>query len=178
MASYTTRSTVSFAHPFQLSGADRPSPAGLYAVETDEDDIDGVFFAARRRATTIIYLPGPNRGTMQALRVDPAELAAALAADARPRTAESTDVPVPTEAPGIPVSDARADGPPVATPAPGPWITPVWVVPLLTVLAIALAAWFGPFATPGRSPSAVPTSGGPASGDIAPNSPRPPVPQR
>ena len=33
----TTSKTVTFAHPFNLSGVDEVQPAGTYAVETDEE---------------------------------------------------------------------------------------------------------------------------------------------
>ena len=33
----TTSRTVTFTHPFNLSGMDKEQPAGTYAVETDEE---------------------------------------------------------------------------------------------------------------------------------------------
>jgi hypothetical protein len=33
----TTSKTVTFMHPFNLSGADEVQPAGTYTVETDEE---------------------------------------------------------------------------------------------------------------------------------------------
>jgi hypothetical protein len=33
----TTSRTVTFVHPFNLSGTDEVQPAGIYTVETDEE---------------------------------------------------------------------------------------------------------------------------------------------
>jgi hypothetical protein len=75
----TTRHTLIFEQPFSLSGVEEVQPAGTYTVAVDEELIDGLSFLAYRRVATTIYLPLGDRqaGSMQALRVDPEELAAA-----------------------------------------------------------------------------------------------------
>jgi hypothetical protein len=37
MTMRTTSRTVTFIHPFNLSGMDKEQPAGTYTVETDEE---------------------------------------------------------------------------------------------------------------------------------------------
>jgi hypothetical protein len=46
MTARTTRTTVTFRHPFLLKGAERMMPAGDYGVITDEELIDGLSFLA------------------------------------------------------------------------------------------------------------------------------------
>jgi hypothetical protein len=85
MTTRTITSTVTFTRPFSLSGFDGEQPAGLYSVETDEELLDGVSFPAYRRMATMMQLqagPGAKGGMVQVAVVDPAELHAALAADA------------------------------------------------------------------------------------------------
>jgi hypothetical protein len=86
----TTREILTFDHPFTLSSVDELQPAGTYTVEIDEELIDGLSFLAYRRVSTTIYLPSPHWGasSMQAVRVDPRELAAA-------QGHHSTDTDVP-----------------------------------------------------------------------------------
>ncbi|HYM04322.1 MAG TPA: hypothetical protein VET85_15315 [Stellaceae bacterium] len=79
----TTRRTVTFVHPFFLSGIADEQAAGSYAVETDEEMLDTASAPAFRRLTTVIRLPG-RPGSMvleQVVDIDPAELAAALDRD-------------------------------------------------------------------------------------------------
>ena len=75
----TTRESVTFDHPFWLDGVDGMQPAGTYPVDVDEELIEGLSFLAYRRVATTIYLPLPGRGagSVQAVTVDPQELAAA-----------------------------------------------------------------------------------------------------
>jgi hypothetical protein len=85
MTTRTTKSTVSFARPFSLSGFDGEQPAGSYSVETDEELLEGVSFPAYRRMATMMQLDTPSRGSagmLQVAVINPDELAAALAADA------------------------------------------------------------------------------------------------
>lgn len=75
----TTRESITFDHPFSLTAVDKPQPAGTYAVDIDDELIEGLSFLAYRRVATTIYLPlhqGSN-GSVQAIRVDPQELTAA-----------------------------------------------------------------------------------------------------
>ena len=71
--------TVTFQSPFTLPGLDRSYPPGDYAVTADEEQLDLSFTAFRRVATTILLHAGP---TTQAWPVEPADLQAALVADA------------------------------------------------------------------------------------------------
>jgi hypothetical protein len=75
----TTRESMTFDHPFLLAAVDKLQPAGTYAVDIDEELIEGLSFLAYRRVATTIYLPlhQGSRGSVQAIRVDPQELTAA-----------------------------------------------------------------------------------------------------
>jgi hypothetical protein len=90
MTTRTSSKTVTFLHPFKLSGADELQPAGRYVVETDEELLQTPSLLAYRWLSTFIRLPG-RPDSMELARVvdiDPAELAAALASDVEaPRTA-------------------------------------------------------------------------------------------
>jgi hypothetical protein len=74
----TTRQTFTFDRPFSLAAIDQVQPAGTYTVDVDEELIDGLSFLVYRRVATTIYLPVPREGagSMQAVRVEPGELAA------------------------------------------------------------------------------------------------------
>ena len=82
----TTSKTVTFVHPFNLSGMDETQPAGTYTVETDEELLQALSLPAYKRISTLIRLPARPRSTVmtQIVEVDPLELAAALARDAPP----------------------------------------------------------------------------------------------
>ena len=79
----TTRQNVTFDQPFSLYAIDEVQPAGTYAVDVDEELIEGLSFLAYQRVATTIYLPlrQGGAGSVQAIRVDPGELA-----DSRPQT--------------------------------------------------------------------------------------------
>jgi hypothetical protein len=72
----TTRELVTFDQPFTLAGADGVQPPGTYAVDVDEDLIEGLSFLAYQRVATTIYLPLGSGGSVQSVGVDPRELAA------------------------------------------------------------------------------------------------------
>jgi hypothetical protein len=76
----TTRESVTFDRPFSLGAVEGLQPAGTYAVDVDEELIEGLSFLAYRRVATTIYLPlrSGRSGSVQAVRVDPRELDAAL----------------------------------------------------------------------------------------------------
>ena len=82
----TTSRTVTFIHPFNLSGMDEEQPAGTYTVETDEEPLQTLSVPAHRRISTLMRLPARPRGSMvtQIVEVNPLELAAVLARDAQP----------------------------------------------------------------------------------------------
>src|SRR3546814_5630541 len=48
----STRSSVTFAAPFRLPGFDAPLPAGSYAVDTEEEGIEGNDRTVFHRITT------------------------------------------------------------------------------------------------------------------------------
>ena len=75
----TTRETMTFDRPFSLMAVDKMQPAGTYAIDIDEESIEGLSFLAYRRVATTIYLPlhQGSHGSVQAVRVDPQELTAA-----------------------------------------------------------------------------------------------------
>jgi hypothetical protein len=76
----TTRESVTFDRPFSLDAVDEVQPAGTYAVDVDEELIEGLSFLAYQRVATTIYLPlrAGRSGSVQAVRVDPRELDSAL----------------------------------------------------------------------------------------------------
>ena len=85
MTTRTTKSTVIFTRPFNLSGFDGAQPAGSYSVETDEELLEGMSFPAYRRMATMMQLDASPRGSagiLQVAVINPDELAAALAVDA------------------------------------------------------------------------------------------------
>lgn len=88
MTERTTRRTVTFTQPFSLSAVDEVQPAGTYAVETNEELLQGVSFPAYRRIETLIFLPARPGGAFvdRVVDVDPSELEAAEKRDAGPRT--------------------------------------------------------------------------------------------
>jgi hypothetical protein len=86
MTMRTTSRTVTFIHPFNLSGMDEEQPAGTYTVETDEELLQTLSLPAYKRISTLIRLPARPRSTMvtQIVEINPQELAAALTRDAQP----------------------------------------------------------------------------------------------
>jgi hypothetical protein len=80
----TTTSTIVFRRPVQLAALDAPLPAGSYAVDIEEELLPGLSFAAYRRVAAWLTLPPQPGGAVltEILRLDPAELDAALARDA------------------------------------------------------------------------------------------------
>jgi hypothetical protein len=84
MIERTTTKTVTFTHPFTLSGVDDVQPAGTYTVETDEELIQTLSFPAYRSKGTWIRLPSLRHCDIsrQTVKLTPAELGAVLAKDA------------------------------------------------------------------------------------------------
>src|SRR6187397_1613802 len=82
----TTSKTVTFVHPFSLTGTDEVQPAGTYTVETDEELLQPSSLPAYRRISTLIRLSARTTGAVltQIVETNPVELAAALARDAQP----------------------------------------------------------------------------------------------
>jgi hypothetical protein len=95
----TTSRTVTFMHPFDLSGVDEVQPAGTYTVETDEELLQTLSLPAYRRISTLMRLPARPTGTMltQIVEINPLELAALMAKDAQP----NETIPQPTRGDGV-----------------------------------------------------------------------------
>jgi hypothetical protein len=100
----TTAKTVTFMHPFSLSGTVNAYPAGTYTVETDEELLQASSIPAYRRIATLLRLERTT-GTVltQIVETNPAELAGALARDAQP----DETAPQPAHSEGV-VSRKRA----------------------------------------------------------------------
>jgi hypothetical protein len=79
----TTRKTITFTRPFCLNKAEELLPPGTYALDTDEELIDGLSFLAYRRIATLLHLPSisSKSATSEVVTVDPVELEAALDRD-------------------------------------------------------------------------------------------------
>ena len=82
MLSRTRHEDMVFARPFVLKGWAKPHPAGSYDVETEEELIEGLSFPAWRRVATTITRKVRDGGIVQAIAVDPQDLAEVMAADA------------------------------------------------------------------------------------------------
>ena len=95
----TTSKTVTFTHPFNLSGMEEMQPAGTYTVETDEELLQTWSLPAYRRISTLMRLTTRPRGTVltQIVEVNPLELAAVLSRDAQP----NETIPQPTRGDGV-----------------------------------------------------------------------------
>jgi hypothetical protein len=78
----TTR-TITFRHPFAMTGLDGWQPAGSYVIETKEELLQALSFPAWRRLHTAIRLPQRPGESMieQVAEIHPAAIEAALAAD-------------------------------------------------------------------------------------------------
>jgi hypothetical protein len=97
MSVRTTSSTISFSRPFVLTGIADEQPPGRYTVEIVEELLPHLSFPAYRRIATMMRLP-PRVGSTERVRVvdlEPLELAALLAADAK---AQDTKVTLPSSA--------------------------------------------------------------------------------
>ena len=73
-------SSVSFEHPFTLNRQLGELPAGTYAVEIDEEEIQATDRTAYRRVA--IYLYVENAASTRTIAVTPADLESALKRDA------------------------------------------------------------------------------------------------
>jgi hypothetical protein len=76
MLTRTHREDMVFRRSFILKGWTEPQPAGTYTVETEEELIEGLSFPAYRRVSTTLMRRATNPADLvQALPVDPQELA-------------------------------------------------------------------------------------------------------
>ena len=91
-----TRSSLSFRAPFRLPGFDAPLPAGTYAVDTEEEGIEGNENIIYRRVATTLLVETPGR--VEHRSVDPHALDEAFERDQKA-------VPLPPEKPA-PLAEA------------------------------------------------------------------------
>ena len=91
MATRTTTSRVTFFRPFKLAGMERVQPAGSYVIETDSEQLDGLSFAAFRRAQTYILVPGEAGSAIlsETVGISAAELQIVLAAQLEAASTEA-----------------------------------------------------------------------------------------
>ena len=83
MTTRRSEKTVTFRRPFVFAGLDEVQPAGDYCVETEEELIQGISFAAYRRTSTVLRLHAKSGLPYQtrAMTIDPDELDKALERD-------------------------------------------------------------------------------------------------
>jgi len=80
MSSRTTKSIVTFLHPFVVAGYTDELPAGDYEVLADDDVMLSPSFAAYRRTATYLLI-NLNAGKSELRAVDQRDLELALAQD-------------------------------------------------------------------------------------------------
>jgi len=85
MTEMSNQRSVTFAHPFSLDGVEGMYPPGTYAISETREQVEGLSFIGYRRTKTTIELPGSNPAyvSRQLVEVEPDELEAALARDAK-----------------------------------------------------------------------------------------------
>lgn len=83
MTRRSSHSSVTFCNPFNLVDLDEVFPAGVYAVETEEELLENLSFTAYRRVNTTIELqPISSTDTIKrTMSIDPGEIDAALSRD-------------------------------------------------------------------------------------------------
>ena len=77
MNTRTKHTIVRFTAPFSLSGVDEIQPPGDYAIDEDEELIDGLSWLAYRRVATFIHIPAissTDRLRSQLVGIDHSEL--------------------------------------------------------------------------------------------------------
>ena len=90
MLNRTRREDIVFKRPFMLKGWAEPQPAGAYAVDIEEELIEGLSFPAYRGVSTMITRQAARAGALvEAIPVDPGELAKVRAADGAARRAKA-----------------------------------------------------------------------------------------
>ena len=84
MNTRTKHTTVKITAPFSLRSVDEIQPPGDYAIDEDEELIDGLSWLTYRRVATFIHLPAVSsmdRLKSQLVAIDHFELEAALRQD-------------------------------------------------------------------------------------------------
>ena len=89
MTTRISKKTVTFQRLFVLGELDEVVPASSYRVETEEELLDSISFAAYHRVSTQIYLR-LKPGHTQFLKIDPNELDEALLRDQAPTEASAS----------------------------------------------------------------------------------------
>jgi len=95
MTMRTTKSTVTFAHPFRLGAFGEQLPAGRYPIESDEELLEALSFPVYRRTATMMQLMADPRhpGVTEIAMIDPTQLEEALAEDADQPAVINVDPP-------------------------------------------------------------------------------------
>lgn len=82
MIARTRQQQIRFRQPFAVPGFEGMQPAGHYTVETEEELLESLSFPAYRRLSTTLTPCSPSPGALiQAIPIDPRDLAASLAKD-------------------------------------------------------------------------------------------------
>ena len=83
MSTRTKQETVTFGHPFTISGVDGVQPAGSYIVQIEEEALESLWFLAYRRVATSMLLPihPSSTSSVQSILIEPRELEESLARD-------------------------------------------------------------------------------------------------
>jgi hypothetical protein len=79
MASRITNTTVTFRRPFILDGFESIREPGVYAVDTNEEQIEALSISAWHRTSTVMRLQ--HGGTVESVSIDPDQLREALMRD-------------------------------------------------------------------------------------------------
>ena len=80
----TRREEFTFSHAFRLAGLGGLRPAGKHPVVTEEEEIAGLSFLARKRVAVLMHLPATDIASAkkQIITVRPRHLVAAQTRDA------------------------------------------------------------------------------------------------
>ena len=83
MQTRTRHFVAHFSAPFRLSGFDGVQPAGAYALDQQEEEAVDASSASYRCKAMFMHLPAVSEGrwTLRLVRVDPAEVEAAILHD-------------------------------------------------------------------------------------------------
>lgn len=94
MTERTTKTEITFTHPFHLKSLSEPLEAGTYRLVVDEELIEGLSFTAYRRVAIHLELPAISVAMTrrQFLQVSSAEIDEALARDAANMDAGPSDI--------------------------------------------------------------------------------------
>ena len=119
MLNRTRREDIVFKRPFTLKGWAEPQPAGAYTVDIEEELIEGLSFPAYRGVSTMITRQADRAGALvQAIPVDPGELAKARAADGAAGESAPRGPDPPPRAPGSEEPRDARPGRPRRNPTP------------------------------------------------------------